>query len=141
MRYLTLTFLITLAACASQSMQTVQPVTVQLSEDSNPEFVGKALKLSLIERGWTITSEKPGEMTATLSHTKSQQVVNIAATYGAAYVTFLYVDGYRVRRDMDDRGQIQIKRGEPYRADYERWISNLSRDVPIYVRRLIVLAE
>ena len=84
------------------------------------EKVEKAVKKSLIGRGWRVKEATPGKITAKIRLRSHTAIIEIA--FGKGNLTITYKDstnlGYRVKK-----GEKRIHR------NYNNWILNLERDI------------
>lgn len=98
----------------------VNPPPIAVTSKMSSDNVLKAVKMSLVHRGWTITTLKPGIVDATLD--LRDHTARIQIDYSTTNVQIKYVDSTNLKYEM--------KNGTPYiHKNYLGWIENLSKDI------------
>ena len=117
---------IMLALCLASGMvharkaELVDPDAVAIPSGLDHEQVVKDIKRALIGRGWSITTEQPGEIQSTLN--LREHVARIRVSYDAGQVKLAYVDSANL--DYKEKG------GKRYiHSNYLGWIGFLVNDL------------
>lgn len=98
----------------------VDPDPITIPAGLSAQDVARAIKMSLINRTWTVTREAPGEIDATLN--LRDHVARIAITYDDAQVRIAYLSSENLK--------FEEKRGTRYiHKNYLSWINNLTGDI------------
>jgi len=98
----------------------VDPDPVSIPSGLSDEQIVKDIKRALIGRGWSITTEQPGEIQSTL-HLRDH-VARIKVTYDAKQVRLAYMDSSNL--------DYKLKRGQPViHGNYLGWIGFLVNDL------------
>jgi hypothetical protein len=98
----------------------VDPPPIAVSPNVKGSDVAKAIKIALIRRGWATTTEKPGEVDATLRLRDFS--ADIAVDYDAHAVQIKYVGSTNLKYEM--------KNGQQFiHTNYLGWIHNLVVDI------------
>lgn len=95
-----------------------------------PAIVEKAIKMSLLARGWTIVSLKPGRIEAQYRRA-DEFSANIAVVYSGSHVAIKYVDSKNLLTATDEHGQTVIHR------NYNNWVTYLEHDIQANVAALM----
>jgi hypothetical protein len=107
-------------AAQARTSELIDPPPIAVPSGLTTEQVVKDVKRAFIGRGWTITTEQPGEIDSTL-HLRDF-TVSIKATYDASHVQLTYVDSTNL--DYSE------KRGKRFiHANYAGWIGFLTNDI------------
>lgn len=125
------------AGCAGQ-VKEVEPTVVQLNAPSL-DIAAKSVKLALSGRKWQVDSERPGLIEAKLVHEATSTTVRSSIAFDKDRATISYIDGATVRMKEDRLGKSKQITEQPDRGDYQRWIDNLAKDMPVHVRRLAII--
>lgn len=112
------------AACTMRQHPVLTPTDVAYNANSKADAEA-GIKQVLGNRGWIITEEKPGAITAMLSKPNAgvpggAHTVTILVSYTADSYSIDYVDSTNMMYDPED-GTIH--------RNYNRWIANLQRDL------------
>ncbi len=133
----TLKFAVLLLAFAplavfARSAELVDPDPIVLPAKASAAQVKKAVKTSLLNRQWTLSNEKPGYVEG--KYTKSNFWAKIGVSYNTQKVTIKYLDseGLNYEKDGDQR---------VIHPNYNKWIGNLVKDIPVYLERGLAASE
>lgn len=96
---------------------------------SKPAVVEKAIKMSLLGRGWVISSMRPGKVEA--KYQRSESVANVLITYSGSRVAIKYVSSANLLYGTDEKGQAVIHH------NYNNWVTNLEHDIQRNVASLM----
>ncbi|GAA0712665.1 hypothetical protein [Dokdonella soli] len=98
----------------------VDPDPIAVPPKTAEHQIAKVIKVSLLHRGWTVDSEKPGAIDATL-HLR-EHVARIAISYDSANVRIKYLSSENLK--------YEIEHGKPLiHKNYLSWIENLVTDI------------
>ncbi len=96
------------------------PAPVSIPAKLSQDQVVKDIKRALIGRGWTITSERPGEIDSTLYLRDHVAVVRI--TWDAQTIRIAYVDSKNI--------DYKVRNGKTYiHSNYLGWVNNIAKDM------------
>jgi len=121
---------------AGRAAELVDPAPIQLTTKASNTQVKKAVKTSVLNRGWTIENEKGNSFQAKYAKQTNRDNfwAKIALTYDTKQVTIKYVASEGLNYS-EDGGKRMIH------ANYNKWIGNLVKDIPIYVEREVIASE
>lgn len=104
----------------ARSAPLVDPDPVAIPASLSQEQVIKDIKRALIGRGWSVTTEQPGEIQSTLN--LRDHVARIKVSYDAQQVRLAYMDSSNL--------DYKLKRGKPViHGNYLGWIGFLINDL------------
>jgi hypothetical protein len=104
----------------ARSAALVDPDPVAIPAGLSQEQVVKDIKRALIGRGWSVTTEQPGEIQSTLN--LRDHVARIKVSYDAQQVRLAYMDSSNL--------DYKLKRGKPViHGNYLGWIGFLVNDL------------
>ena len=104
----------------ARSAPLVDPDPVAIPAGLSEEQIVKDIKRALIGRGWSVTTEQPGEIQSTLN--LRDHVARIKVSYDAQQVRLAYMDSSNL--------DYKIKRGKPViHGNYLGWIGFLVNDL------------
>jgi hypothetical protein len=110
------------------------PVTVELTTKASAAQVRKAVKLAVLNRRWEISNEKGNSFDATYTREskRASLTAKINVTHSANKVTIKYVSSDGMSYNASNRS---INR------NYNAWVGNLEKDIPIYVEREVIASQ
>ena len=121
-----------LAAQAGRLVDMDDPVTLPLETKATAAQVKKGVKMAVLNRKWTIANEKGNEFDA--SYTKPERRGDMTAKIHVSYSTKEVKITYAGSENMnEDGGSIH-----PW---YNKWVTNLEKDIPIYIEREVVASQ
>lgn len=127
--------LITAAICSgcggAVNVRTLVPTVVTLPQGATAEQVGKAVRLALVGRGWSLENDAADSVDGQL--TIRGDTVRVKISYDASSATILYLSGSRLSRGVAQEGAGSIV--------YSRWVQNLAKDIPIHLQRTLILGD
>jgi hypothetical protein len=104
----------------ARSAPLIDPDPVAIPAGLSQEQVVKDIKRALIGRGWSVTTEQPGEIQSTLN--LRDHVARIKVSYDAQQVRLAYMDSSNL--------DYKLKRGKPViHGNYLGWIGFLVNDL------------
>lgn len=104
----------------ARKAELADPDPVAIPAGLGQEQVVKDIKRTLIGRGWSITTEQPGQIESTLF--LREHVARIRVTWDAGHVRFGYIDS----QNLD----YKEKRGKRYiHSNYLGWMGYLVKDL------------
>jgi hypothetical protein len=104
----------------ARSAPLIDPDPVAIPAGMSQEQVVKDIKRALIGRGWSVTTEQPGEIQSTLN--LRDHVARIKVSYDAQQVRLAYMDSSNL--------DYKLKRGKPViHGNYLGWIGFLVNDL------------
>lgn len=86
------------------------------------DVVARAIRASLLQRGWSIVSDRPGRIEATYRK-GNQSSATVAVVYAGRQVTIQHVNSANLLYGVDAGGQPVIHRA------YNNWVTFLERDI------------
>lgn len=116
----------------ARAAELVDPEPIVLTSKATSAHVKRAVKTSLLNRQWELSNEKPGYVEG--KYTKPKFWVRIGVSYDSKKVTIKYLDseGLNYEKDGDQRR---------IHGNYNKWIGNLVKDIPIYLERELTSAQ
>lgn len=98
----------------------INPSAMAVTSNLSSAQVLKAIKMAFVQRGWTITSRKPGTVDSTVVGRDHDSRITIATS--RASVPIKYVASTNLKDEM--------KKSTPHiHKNYLGWIQSLSRDI------------
>lgn len=98
------------------------------AQSSNSSVISKAIRVSLLKRGWSILSDKPGRIEATYRK-GGEAAANIAVTYKGKQVKIEHLSSTNLLYGQDQAGTPVIHR------TYNNWMIYLERDIQTEIAR------
>lgn len=121
-RYLLVLLLpLLLLTMAFRQSPLVDPPPISVPSGLNAVQVGKAVKAALIGRGWTVTEQQDGSVSASLS--RDEWVAKIRVDYSVEKVQIRYVDSTNLKYEVKRDGTRLIH------SNYMGWMKFLSGDI------------
>lgn len=119
-------------ALARGKSEEIKNVTIDLTTKASAAQIKKGVKMAVLNRKWTITNEKGNEFDA--SYTKPERrgdmTAKIHVSYGSKQVKITYAGSENMNAD-----------GTTIHPWYNKWVTNLEKDIPIYIEREVVASE
>lgn len=109
----------------------VDPDPIVLSEGT-PAQVKKAVKTSLLNRGWLLSNEKGNYVEGTYTKPKFWAKIGVSWEGRTVRIQYLASEGLDYEKDGDRR---------EIHGNYIKWIRNLEKDIPIYLQREAMASE
>lgn len=120
------------AVLARGKSEEIKNVTIALTTKASNSQVKKGVKMAVLNRKWTIANEKGNEFDA--SYTKPERRGDMTAKIHVSYSTKEVKITYAGSENMnEDGGSIH-----PW---YNKWVTNLEKDIPIYIEREVVASQ
>ena len=120
------------AVLARGKSQEIKNVTITLNTKASLSQIKKGVKMSVLNRKWTIANDKGNEFDA--SYTKPERrgdmTARIHVRYSAKEVKITYAGSENMGAD-----------GNSIHPWYNKWVTNLERDIPIYIEREVVASQ
>lgn len=105
---------------AARQAPLVDPDPVAIPAKVTDAQVAKAVRNALVNRKWTVTDEKPGEIRSTLL--LRDHKARIAITWDKRQLRIAYVDSENLKYEVEDGRKLIHK-------NYLSWINNLVADI------------
>lgn len=99
----------------------VDPAPIAVPAGLTAVQVGKAAKAALLGRGWTVTGEQDGSLSASLS--RDNWIAKIRVDYTTKQVQIRYVDSTNLKYEVKRDGTRLIH------SNYMGWMQYLSGDI------------
>jgi len=119
-------------ALARGKSEEIKNVTIDLTTKASAAQIKKGVKMAVLNRKWTITNEKGNAFDA--SYTKPERrgdmTAKIHVSYGPKQVRITYAGSENMNAD-----------GTSIHPWYNKWVTNLEKDIPIYIEREVVASE
>ena len=112
------------ALCAVSACSHTVPIINPTFETStaSPSNMEKAIRLALLNRGWTVNSFRPGRFEAT--YRRGDEIdATITVTYVGRKVTIQHVRSNGLQYGGNEQGDLAIHK------NYNRWVTFLERDI------------
>jgi hypothetical protein len=119
-------------AVFARSAELVDPEPIVLTVKATSAQVKKAVKTSLLNRQWELSNEKPGYVEG--KYTKPKFWAKIGVSYDTRKVTIRYLDSEGLNYEKEGEQRV-------IHPNYNKWIGNLLKDIPIYLQRELTAAE
>ena len=120
------------AVLARGKSEEIKNVAIALDTKASNSQVKKGVKMAVLNRKWTIANEKGNEFDA--SYTKPERRGDMTAKIHVSYSTKEVKITYAGSENMnEDGGSIH-----PW---YNKWVTNLEKDIPIYIEREVVASQ
>lgn len=119
-----------------------EPTTVPFTTPAESlRLVNKAVRLTLLERGWRVDKELDTSVQATLERADERLRVTILITFDTSKATIAYVDSNVVSysNGMPGSAFAEARPTTVNARKYEAWVDNLAKDMPIYLERIRIL--
>jgi len=120
------------AAVSARGNEAIKNVTIDLSTKASASQIKKGVKMAVLNRKWEISNEKGNEFDA--SYTKKERrgdmTAKIHVSYGPKQVRITYAGSENMGAD-----------GSTIHPWYNKWVTNLEKDIPIYIEREVVASE
>ena len=120
------------AASARGKNEEIYNATIPLTTKASAAQVKKGVKMAVLNRKWTISNEKGNEFDA--SYTKAARGGDLTAKIHVSHSPKQVRITYAGSEGMDSDGTT-INR------NYNSWVKNLEKDIPIYIEREVVASE
>jgi hypothetical protein len=132
-----------LCALPSHAATECKAVEVPFPENSDSSaYVKKAVKLSLIDRQWTINSETDTTVTATQGDPQDREWLTVLVTFDAKKASIAYFNSQGRSEDYSTCSATNSSAGTPISSrTYFRWANNLAKDIPINLQRVQILLK
>ena len=121
-----------LAAQAGRTVDMNDPVTIHLETKASAAQVKKGVKMAVLNRQWNISNEKGNEFDATYTRQdrRSSLMAKIHVSHSTKEVTIKYVASEGLSAE-----------GKQIHPTYNKWMSFLEKDIPIYVEREVTASQ
>lgn len=120
------------AVLARGKSEPIKSVTISLETKASASQIKKGVKMAVLNRKWTIANEKGSEFDA--SYTKPERrgdmTAKIHVSYGMKQVKITYAGSENMEAD-----------GTNIHPWYNKWVTNLEKDIPIYIEREVVASQ
>jgi len=97
---------------------------------SRPAILEKAIKTSLLGRGWTIRSVRPGRIEASYAR-KENVCADIAVSYLGSHIVISYLKSSNLLSGTNSEGRPIISNV------YNNWVSSLKKDIQANIASLM----
>lgn len=115
------------AAAPARGVELIDPVAFEVTPSPDAPGVRKAVKLSLLKRGWRVTAEDERHFEATLDDEDFEASIAVEVSARGATIRYVGSDGLGY----------EVRKGKAYiHANYNRWVQGLTRDVVQQFRML-----
>lgn len=111
----------------------VNPDPIPVPDGLTMKDVRKAIKAGMVERGWGLEKDKPGEIIAVLHIRKHMAKVRIQ--YDTRQVRITYLDSKNLKYKKKDDGT------EIIHKNYNGWVQNLAGDIRKALSKIALLKE
>jgi hypothetical protein len=120
------------AALARGKSEEIKNVTIDLNTKASANQIKKGVKMAVLNRKWEISNEKGNHFEA--SYTKKERrgdmTARIHVSYTPKQVKITYAGSENMNAD-----------GTSIHPWYNKWVTNLEKDIPIYIEREVVASE
>jgi hypothetical protein len=120
------------AVLARGKSEPIKSVVITLDTKASASQIKKGVKLAVLNRKWTISDEKGNEFNA--SYTKPERrgdmTAKIHVSYSSKEVRITYAGSENMGAD-----------GTNIHPWYNKWVTNLEKDIPIYIEREVIASQ
>ena len=120
------------AALARSKSEPIKNATISLTTKASTSQIKKGVKMAVLNRKWNITNEKGNEFDAayTKAERRGDMTAKIHVSYSSKEVKITYAGSENMGAD-----------GSSIHPWYNKWVTNLEKDIPIYIEREVISSE